>query len=119
MSDDVYIGSYAPSVAAQLSSLDEVAASIDADPLLSAAERAERIRGEFVSPLNALLEQAATVRPESQRLTDVHSALMSSLLDDRDALEGFAHAYETGDSELLHPNSGRAVERAGEARRVA
>ena len=96
-----YVTTYAPTVAAMVSGIDQAAVAIDADHQLSPTERAQRIRVDLVAPLDAALTQAAAVTPAEDSVVQLHATLVAGLKGTRRAFENFARAYETNDSTLF------------------
>jgi hypothetical protein len=95
-----YVTVIAPQIQQRFSAIGQVMREIDADPELTAAERAARTRAEAIPPLQSLLADARAHQPVDQQVDSVHQFGVAALQSSLDALTALADAWE---EDLVEP----------------
>jgi hypothetical protein len=92
-----YTLSYVPDVTRVMDAVESSVASID-QATLTDARRAQRVRLECLTAVQALLADAQTLQPKSTAVQAAHGQLLAALQTTARAFEHFVTAWETGDA---------------------
>jgi hypothetical protein len=96
-----YVATVAPDLVQRYDAIESAVNAIDGDRVSDGPSRAERVRTEVVTPLQALLDQMESYRPPTPAVDTVHASALTALRTAIESFEMFALAFETGDTALF------------------